>query len=219
MTIRSRVRALPYTTILAHMVRRAPAPAALALALLLGFTACTVAVDQSAPVVTNCTSGITAPVSIKRSIDVNGLKTETLIIAQVKIEGHGPYALVVDTGAAVSILDSSIVSEIGIPAAGPPEPVGGVGGQQNATPIQVNTWSLGQIRLPAARVDSLDLPDAQKTYGVRGLLGSDVLSRFGAVTVDYGSGTLIVFTQIVPTPTSTAGADLSRQAVLPHPVV
>ncbi len=172
----------------------------LGLVVLVGLSACTIAFGQ--PVVANCDNPITAPVKVQKD-----LRGSTIVIASVMIQGHGPYALAIDTGAAVSIVDRTVATQAGLKTVGTPEPVAGVGGSQNATPVEVDQWSVGQIRLPPMQqpssIATLDLPDAQKTNGIVGLLGSDVLSRFGRIAVDYSNSTLIVYTQIVPSPTPT----------------
>jgi predicted aspartyl protease len=183
--VRARLTHTPRIVVLALM----------ALVALGGLAGCTVAFGQ--PVVTGCDNGITAPVHVQR--DITG---STIVIASVTIDGHGPYPLAVDTGASVSILDRSVAESANLPQVGNPEPVAGVGGSQNATPVQVDSWSVGKITLPAMRIASLSLPEAQKTNGIVGLLGSDVLSRFGVVQIDYSNGTLVVFAQIVPSPTA-----------------
>jgi hypothetical protein len=172
----------------------------LGLVVLAGLSACTAAFGQ--PVVANCDNPITAPVKVQKD-----LRGSTIVIASVMIQGHGPYALAVDTGASVSIVDRTVATQAGLKKVGTPEPVAGVGGSQDATPVEVTEWSVGQIRLPPmlqpSPIATLDLPDAQKTNGIVGLLGSDVLSRFGRIAVDYSNDTLIVYTQVVPSPTPT----------------
>lgn len=175
----------------------AAAIALVVLAALVGLSGCTISLGQ--PVVNGCDNGISAPVKVQR--DLNG---STIVVASVMIEGQGPFALAIDTGASVSIVDRSVANQAGLPQVGIPEPVAGVGGSQNAVPVQVNNWSVGKIQLPSTRIATLSLPDAQKTNGIVGLLGSDVLSQFGVVQVDYSNSTLVVFAQIVPTATATA---------------
>lgn len=180
----------------AHLARtpRLMGVTLIALIALCGLAGCTIAFGQ--PVVNGCDNGISVPVKVQR--DLTG---STIVIASVTIDGHGPYPLAVDTGASVSILDRSVAVAANLPQAGNPEPVAGVGGSQTATPVQVNSWNVGKITLPAMRIAMLSLPEAQKSNGIVGLLGSDVLSRFGVVQIDYSNSTLIVFAQIVPSPT------------------
>lgn len=175
---------------------RAPLVGCVALVALFALAGCTVAFGE--PVVNGCDNGISAPVKVQR--DITG---STIVVASVLIDGHGPYALAVDTGASVSILDRSVAQDAGLPQVGNPEPVAGVGGSQDAVPVQVSSWSVGKIALPSMRIAMLSLPSAQKTNGIVGLLGSDVLSRFGVVQIDYSNSTLVVFAQIVPSATPT----------------
>jgi predicted aspartyl protease len=182
------------------------AGAALALVALFGLAACSL--DQlnqaSQPQVTTCGNGIVAPVTIKS--DRTGA---TLVIAAVTIQGHGPYQFAVDTGASVSIVDRSVATGAGLAQAGPGETITGVGGKQDASAVQITDWSIGPIRLPPVllphSVAALTLPDAQRSNGFVGLLGSDILSQFGAVTVNYSTSTpmLVVYEQIVPAPTAS----------------
>jgi predicted aspartyl protease len=185
---------------------RVAAGLALALTLVVGLSACSL--DQiNQPQVTTCGNGIAAPVTIKS--DRTGA---TLVIAAVMLQGHGPYQFAIDTGASVSIVDTTVAKEAGLAQAGRSEPITGVGGAQDAIPVRVTAWSIGEIRLPPVlppvhTIAALSLPDAQRANGFVGLLGSDVLSQFGAVTVNYSTSTpqLIVYQQIVPAPTVTPG--------------
>src|SRR5690349_8433480 len=88
---------------------------------LVALSACTITLGQ--PVVTNCDSPISAPVHVQTDIRTGS----TIVIASVLIHGQGPFQLAVDTGASVSIVDRSVVEQVGLPTVGRPEPVGGVG--------------------------------------------------------------------------------------------
>ena len=46
---------------------------------------------------------------------------------------------------------------------------------------------LGAVELGPTRVALVDLPEPRHGPGIEGLLGSDVLSRFGCVVVDYAN--------------------------------
>jgi hypothetical protein len=60
----------------------------------------------------------------------------------------------------------------------------GVGGQAVASSVAVQQWRFGQIDQPASTLDAVDLA-AGRQDELQGLLGSDILSRFRVVTVDY----------------------------------
>jgi hypothetical protein len=66
-----------------------------------------------------------------------------------------------------------------------------------ATVVRVADWSVGDVTLPSGVVAAIDLQltdsnAAQQLLGRRlyGLLGSDVLSSFGVVSIDYDQQTL-----------------------------
>lgn len=60
--------------------------------------------------------------------------------------------------------------------------VRGIGGQATARSIEVKEWRAGRVVLPRQKIVTLD---TKGIAGPGGLLGSDVLSEFGKVLVDY----------------------------------
>ena len=66
----------------------------------------------------------------------------------------------------------------------------GVTGGEKASIVAVRSWSVGGTRLPSEKVFSL--PPADPGTGPIGLLGSDVLSHFRSIQVDYTKGLLIL---------------------------
>ena len=59
-----------------------------------------------------------------------------------------------------------------------------------AATVKVTSWRVGTIKLPPATIVSVNLPFGNAHRGVQGLLGSDMLSRFDTVTIDYDHGIL-----------------------------
>lgn len=116
---------------------------------------------------------------------VEGRSGSTLALAPVFINGQGPFAFALDTGASHSVIDQELAEELKLPAAGPNVKVTGVATTAEAEQLQMDSWRVGDVPLPGNTIVSLGM--AQTNHGVklRGLLGSDVLSRFGAITVDY----------------------------------
>jgi hypothetical protein len=108
----------------------------------------------------------------------NGL---TLVVAPVTVHGT-EYQFLVDTGASSTLVTSDAASEMDLQSTGDSARARGVGGATTVRLAQISDWSLGGSRLPDSQlnVGSVDLPP-----GVSGLLGSDVLSTFGRVTIDY----------------------------------
>jgi Aspartyl protease len=145
--------------------------------------------QQPAPTVTIVPGGISTPIKVRQ------LGGATVVQIEVTIDGQGPYTFVLDTGASTSAIDSSLARRLGLPQAGPPHEVSGIGGSVEAVPVTLSNWSAGPIHLPAGSVDSAPL-GLRQLDGSSGLLGSDILSQFGAVTIDYSAQTLTVYRQI-----------------------
>ena len=116
---------------------------------------------------------------------------ETLALVPVRINGHGPYPFAVDTGASSSLIDARLAEKLHLPDQGSAGLLNGVAGSAQASKTRLRDWSVGSVRLPAGPIASLRLtgPDGK---GPAGLLGSDVLSRFGKVAVDYEHSRLIL---------------------------
>src|SRR5262249_62180635 len=122
-------------------------------------------------------------------VRISQFEGATRITAQLTIKGRGPFGFVIDTGAEVSAIDSTIAAQLGLPISGPAHEVSGVGGTAEAVPVRIEDWHLDRIQLPAGSIDSQSLGDLRGNEAV-GLLGSDILSRFGTVTIDYENSTL-----------------------------
>jgi predicted aspartyl protease len=157
---------------------------------LAGLAACSVEVGQ--PTVIQPTNGISVPVRVVRSPG-GGVH----LLADVTIDGHGPYTFEIDTGADGSLIDSGVTQKLHLPQAGPPQQVYGLSGSEQAIPVTVHSWQLGTIRLPESILDSASIASASPDgENIDGLIGSDILSQFGAITISYDASTLTVYKQI-----------------------
>jgi hypothetical protein len=56
--------------------------------------------------------------------------------------------------------------------------------------IVVDEWRAEGLDLPRQRIITVDTTSGPTNLGFGGLLGSDVLSTFGRVTIDYKRGVL-----------------------------
>ena len=130
---------------------------------------------------------ITVPARIRHGADGS-----TLVIVDLTINGKGPYPFALDTGASLSLIDLQLAQRLGLPVAGPPEDITGVGGTQRVTPMAVSQWAMGAATLPARTITSASLSGLRRSAGIDGLLGSDVLSAFNAVTIDFADSVIIV---------------------------
>ncbi len=132
--------------------------------------------------------GINVPAEIR-----HGDRGATLAVVEAFIHGKGPYPMAVDTGASLSLIDSSLAQKLGLPSSGAPEDITGIGGSQRVTPVRIDNWSLGQAKLPSMNIASTPLPDVRRSAGVYGLLGSDLWDHFGAITIDYSDSQITIY--------------------------
>lgn len=113
----------------------------------------------------------------------------TAVFARVVIHGHA-YPFLVDTGATVTLLDPAIARRLHLKRVGKPHRFCGVTGCSTARRVRLRRWSVGSQPLPNVVVSSA--PIAGTGGQAFGLLGSDVLSKFGSVTIDYANHQLIL---------------------------
>jgi predicted aspartyl protease len=117
----------------------------------------------------------------------------SLLFVPVTIDGQGPFSFVLDTGASNTTIDAALADELELPETGVEGDVTGVTGDTIGTAVEVESWQLGDVELDASVIVAVDLGgNGEEGIGVDGLLGSDVLSGFGIVTVDYDEGILLV---------------------------
>jgi hypothetical protein len=121
---------------------------------------------------------------------VEGPEESVLALVPVMIQGEGPYSFALDTGASNSVIDEYIAEELGLTQVGEPRGVTGVAGDAQAITVQIEAWDTHGVELGARPVIVIDLSGPNGSAGIEGLLGSDVLSAFGAVTVDYDAAVL-----------------------------
>ena len=110
---------------------------------------------------------------------------QVLALVPVTIDGHGPYTFALDTGASRSLVDSAVAKELGVKQVGSAGKIGGVTGSKRAVLVKIRSWKTGTINLPRTTVVMSNLPFGNASGGIQGLLGSDVLSRFDVITIDY----------------------------------
>ncbi len=112
--------------------------------------------------------------------------TAAIALAPVCVAGHGPYAFVVDSGAGTSAFDTQLVKALHLSRNGRGQTVSGANCTTTETPTAGPSWAVGSVPLAPQTVSSIDIPGfGGLRSSAAGLLGSDVLSRFGAIQLDY----------------------------------
>jgi predicted aspartyl protease len=123
-------------------------------------------------------------------ITVSTVSGQVAEMVNVCINGKGPYPFVIDSGAGESIIDAHLAATLGLSHAGSRTEFSGVGCTGKAQPVRMKSWSVAGVPLAPQTLSAATLPDFGVAGQPVGLLGSDVLSRFGAVRVDFAAQTL-----------------------------
>ena len=110
----------------------------------------------------------------------------------VCIGALGPYPFILDSGAGQSTIDAGLATRLHLASAGPSTAFAGVGCTGVARPVSVGSWSLDGVSLAPQQLTAATLPQMGGKGEPVGLVGSDVLSRFGAVRVDFAAGALVL---------------------------
>jgi hypothetical protein len=120
---------------------------------------------------------------------VAGQTAETL---NVCIGGQGPYPFVLDSGAGQSTIDAGLAKRLHLASAGQSGTFAGVGCTGSAQPVASGSWSLEGVVLSPQQLTAATLPQIGGKGEPMGLLGSDVLARFGAVRIDFAARALVL---------------------------
>jgi len=141
------------------------------------------------PVATGCSGASPAPGGgVKVPLTVSVVAGQVAESANVCVGGQGPYPFVLDSGAGQSTIDAGLAHRLHLAAAGPASSFAGVGCTGAAQPVSVGAWSLDGVALAPQQLTAGTLPQMGGKGEPVGLLGSDVLSRFGGVRIDFGPG-------------------------------
>jgi hypothetical protein len=120
---------------------------------------------------------------------------QTLALVPVFIDGQGPLPFALDTGASRSLISATLAERLHLPARGSAGMLQGVTGAASAENFAVGAWRAGAIRLPPSMIAAIGSATAgavTRLHGPVGLLGSDVLSRYGKIAIDYDKGLLVL---------------------------
>ena len=112
---------------------------------------------------------------------------ETLALARVVVHGRA-FPFLIDTGSSKTLVDDALARKLGLKTVGRPIKVTGVGCSEGARKVRLKNWSIGGQPLPNIVATSSVIAGANGH--AFGLLGSDVLSHFGTISIDYAHGQL-----------------------------
>src|SRR6266536_322662 len=148
-------------------------------------------------------------------VTVSTRQSQVAAMANVCINGQGPFPFIIDTGAQGSVVTAALATRLGLPKIGPPVLIGGAGCSARAQVSMTSAWNVAGLALQPQYVTYLKIP----LFGGRGqpdgLLGSDVWSRFGAMRLDFARGRVTVPGPEQPGPTGKT--TISRPATVPVP--
>lgn len=132
------------------------------------------------------------------AVQVVGEGRRQAVYADVHIGDKGPFRFLVDTGASTTVIDPEVAQQLQLRDSDAFAIVRGVGGTVQGAGIgRVKRWRIGDLRLPDQEVLVTDLPQfttsrpAEARRDTAGLLGSDVLSTLGIVTIDFVNRQLV----------------------------
>jgi Aspartyl protease len=123
-------------------------------------------------------------------ITVSTVSGQVAELVNVCINGGGPYPFIIDSGAGESIIDTHLATALDLPHIGSATGISGVGCKGKSQPVGMTSWSVAGVALTPQTLTAASLPDFGGAGQPVGLLGSDVLSRFGAVRIDFAAQTL-----------------------------
>lgn len=115
---------------------------------------------------------------------------ETMAFVPVTIQGRGPFSFVLDTGASTSAVDDAVARQLRLPTSGRRRPISGVAGTESVPVVKLTSWKAGAVALGPVDASAISMQSSPGSPRIQGLLGSDVLSRFGHITVDYADRVL-----------------------------
>lgn len=122
-----------------------------------------------------------------------------MALVPVYVNGQGPLPFALDTGAAKSLVSSELAKRLHLRDLGSAGELAGIAGSAHGEKVKVTSWRVGSVKLPAAVITAMSSAAAKKGATAKakgpaivGLLGSDVLSRYGKIAVDYDKGLLIL---------------------------
>jgi hypothetical protein len=118
--------------------------------------------------------------------------TAAQMSVNVCLDGQGPFPFIIDSGAAYSVIDVHLANRLHLPKNGAPHRYVGLGCTSSDQLESLASWSVAGLPLAPQEIAAQANPSLGSKDQADGLLGSDVLSRFGAVRFDFAAQTMTV---------------------------
>lgn len=125
-------------------------------------------------------------------LDISRAAGGTTPFVPVCVDGQGPFLFVLDTGAAASLVGTQLAGAAHLPSTSPSTSPLDVGCTAATQEVLIKRWSVGGVALSGQAVFTASIPGFGLSGEPAGILGGDVLSRFGAIRVDYRARKLTV---------------------------
>jgi len=168
--------------------------------------------EPQAPVAPPVVPGVQLPVFEKSCAPQPGppsvvpirVVSRAAIVANVCIGSEGPFPFLVDTGASTTLVGSSLAARLHLALVDGPRTVSSFTCKRQISFAAVSRWSVGNMTLLPQTVE-VGTVQSPVLPNLDGVLGSDTLSSFGAVRIDYRQQTLTLGPQSAPLRSDVAG--------------
>jgi predicted aspartyl protease len=158
---------------------------------------------------TQSANPLTVPVGIVHSAGINA------VLVGICVNGLGPFPFVVDTGAAVTVFSETLATRLKLARTGASEEIGAIDCNVTARQVGIRNWTIGGRLLAPQNALSLEFPRAPLVTSIDGLIGSDLLSRFGAIRIDYQTQELTLMSSEAPAPRAAVSLPKSTKVKTP----
>jgi hypothetical protein len=142
-------------------------------------------------------SAVAAPVTLK--LKMARSPGGKLPLIGVCIDAKGPYPFLLSTGAGASVVTPRLAGALHL-RSGAPGTVRGVTCLTAAPLASVSNWSMSGLKLSAQTLVVGKIVWHGRSPAPQGIIGSDVLARFGAVRIDYHAARLKILQEEAAAP-------------------
>ena len=126
------------------------------------------------------------------AVRISRIEKGALVLVNVCIDGAGPFPFVIDSGSSFSVVGQQFSRRFHLHQVGAKQQAAGIACSASVVPEQLSSWSVGGVALRPQVVFGASLPNLEPNQPLAGVIGSDVLSRFGSVRIDYTKDTVNV---------------------------